>query len=179
MNHALNVTEIKHQDSWGATGGYYPQIRVDELFELRAKEKPEDTAISFLDKSMSYGSLCTATHGLATRLQDLGVLPGTIVGICMDRCAEMVTALLATFKAGAAYLPLDPAFPPDRIEFMQQDAQPLVVITQSHLRDKFSFSATNVLCIDGDMPALEASQVRRFSPPRNSSLDDVAYVLYT
>jgi amino acid adenylation domain-containing protein len=179
MDDVLNVAEIKDRTPRSATGGYYPPLRVDELFELTARERPDALAVTFLEQSVSYDSLCTRTLELATRLQNLGVQPGTLVGICMDRSMEMVAALLATFKTGAAYLPLDPAFPPDRIEFMQQDARPLVVITQSHLREKFLFSATNVLCIDGDMPALEVNQVRRFSPPRNSSLDDVAYVLYT
>ena len=178
MTDVLNAAEIKNPDTWNARG-YYPRVRVDELFELTAKERPDDTAITFLDKSMSYGALCTATHQLATRLQKLGVQPGTLVGICMDRCAEMVTVLLATFKTGAAYLPLDPAFPPDRIEFMQEDACPLVVVTQSHLREKFSFTATHVLCIDEDVPGVEADNLPEFSPPRDSSLDDIAYVLYT
>jgi amino acid adenylation domain-containing protein len=151
---------------------------VDELFELAARERPDDTAITFLDKSLSYGSLCIATHELATRLQNLGVRPGTLVGICMDRCTEMVTALLATFKTGAAYLPLDPAFPPERIDFMQKDACPLVVVTQSHLCEKFPFSATHVLCIDGDT-GFKSRNLAKFSPPRDTSLDDIAYVLYT
>jgi amino acid adenylation domain-containing protein len=179
MNNVLNAAEINDRDTWNATGGYYPPVRVDELFELTAKKMQDDIAVTFLEKSVSYGSLCTATHELATRLQNLGVKPGTLVGICMDRCTEMVAALLATFKTGAAYLPLDPAFPPDRIEFMQQDARPLVVITQSHLREKFSFTATHVICIDEDVPAFELSSVRKFSPPRDASLDDIAYVLYT
>src|SRR3984885_14816002 len=175
----MNAAEINDPDTWNATGGYYPLLRVDELFELTAKERPDDIAVTFLEKSVSYGSLCSTTHDLATRLQNLGVRPGTLVGICMDRCINTVAALLATFKTGAAYLPLDPAFPPDRIEFMQQDARPLVVITQSHLREKFSFTATHVLCIDEDTPAFEVSSVRKFSPPRDASLDDIAYVLYT
>jgi amino acid adenylation domain-containing protein len=179
MNHVLNVAEIKNPDLWNATGGYYPRVRVDELFEVTARERPDDTAITFLDKSVSYGSLCVTVHEFATRLQKLGVQPGTLVGICMDRCTEMVTALLATFKTGAAYLPLDPAFPPERIEFMQQDARPLVVVTQSHLREKFSFTATHVLCIDGDMPGFEGGELPKFSSPLDSSLDDIAYVLYT
>jgi amino acid adenylation domain-containing protein len=177
MNHVLNDTELKNHGLWNSTGRYYPRVRVDELFELTARERPDDTAISFLDKSMSYGSLCTTVHALATRLQTLGVQPGALVGICMDRCTEMVTALLATFKTGAAYLPLDPAFPPERIEFMQQDARPLVVVTQSHLREKFSFTATHVLCVDEDLPAV--GNLTKFSPPPDSSLDDIAYVLYT
>jgi len=179
MTDALNTAEINNPDTWNGTGKYYPHVRVDELFELKAQERPDDTAVTFLEKSVSYGSLCTTADELATRLQNLGVQPGTLVGICMERCMEMVAALLATFKTGAAYLPLDPAFPPDRIEFMQQDARPLVVVTQSPLREKFSFTAAHVLCIDEDMPAFEFSDRRTFSPPRDSSLDDVAYVLYT
>jgi amino acid adenylation domain-containing protein len=179
MKNVLKAGEINDADTWNATGAYYPRVRVDELFELTANDRPDDVAVTFLEKSVSYGSLCSTTHELATRLQNLGVQPGTLVGICMDRCMEMVVALLATFKTGAAYLPLDPAFPHDRIEFMQQDARPLVVLTQSHLREKFLFTATHVLCIDVDMPAFEAGCLREFSPPRNSSLDDIAYVLYT
>ncbi len=179
MADVLNVAEASDRNSWNANEGYFPPLRVDELFELTARERPDEIAVTFLEQSVSYGSLCARTLELATQLQNLGVQPGTLVGICMDRSMEMVAALLATFKTGAAYLPLDPAFPPDRIEFMQQDARPLVIVTQSHLREKFPFSATNVLCIDGDMPAPEMNRVRKFSPPRNSSLDDVAYVLYT
>jgi amino acid adenylation domain-containing protein len=175
----LNPAEISNPDTWNATGRYYPQVRVDELFELTAKERPNDTAVTFLEKSVSYGSLCTTVHEFATRLQNLGVQRGAVVGICMDRCTEMVAALLATFKTGAAYLPLDPAFPPDRIEFMQQDARPLVVFTQSHLLEKFSFPEAHVICIDGDMPTFGFSNLRTFSPPRDTSLDDIAYVLYT
>ena len=179
MNHLLKSAETINPDTWKATGGYYPRVRVDELFELTSKERPDDTAVTFLDKSLSYGSLCTKVHELATRLQNLGVERGAIVGICMDRCVEMVAALLATFKTGAAYLPLDPAFPSDRIEFMQQDAHPVVVFTQSHLREKFSFPGAHVICVDVDMPALGFSNLRTFSPPRDTSLDDIAYVLYT
>ena len=179
MTDLLNAADIKGLETWNATGCYNPCTRVDELFELRAEERPDDIAVTFLDRSMSYGTLSAATRQLATRLQSLGVQPGTLVGICMDRCMEMVPALLATFRTGAAYLPLDSAFPPDRIEFMLQDACPLVVITQSHLREKFSFAAAHVLCIDTEIPESEVSALPEFSPPRASSLDDIAYVLYT
>jgi len=179
MSQVLSAAEINVLDTCNATGGYYPPVRVDELFELTAKKRPDDIAVTFLEKSVSYGSLCNTTHEFATQLQNLGVQPGTIVGVCMDRCLEMVETLLAIFKTGAAYLPLDPAFPADRIEFMQQDARPLVVVTQSHLREKFSFAAPHVLCVDADMPAFEVSSLRKFSPPQNSSLDDIAYLLYT
>ena len=107
----LNAADRETFDHWNATGDYYPPARVDELFELRAKESPEATAVTFLNTSMSYGALSDATKQLAARLRNLGVQPGNLVGIFMDRSIEMVVALLATFRAGAAYLPLDPAFP--------------------------------------------------------------------
>ena len=175
----LTAADRETFDRWNATAHYYPEARVDELFDLQAKETPEATAVTFRNTSMSYGVLSEATRQLASRLQNLGVQPGTLVGICMDRSIEMVVALLATFRAGAAYLPLDPAFPAERIEFMQQDARPLVMLTQSHLREKCS-AVAYVLCLDvEEVPPGEAKLLAGSSPPRASSLDDIAYVIYT
>ena len=90
---------------------------------------------------------------------------GRLVGICMDRSIEMVVALLATFRAGAAYLPLDPAFPKERIDFMQQDARPLVMLTQSHLREKCS-ATTQVVCLDvEEVSQGEANLLAESLPP--------------
>jgi amino acid adenylation domain-containing protein len=175
----LTDADVETFDTWNATGDFYPRARVDELFDLRVTEKPDDTAVTFLDRNISYGSLSDETKQLAARLQSLGVQPGTLVGICMGRCVEMVAALLAIFRTGAAYLPLDPAFPQDRLDFMQQDARPLVVITQSHLRERCSFHAAHVLCIDLATSQSEVSSLAEYFPPQASSLDDVAYVLYT
>ena len=175
----LSDADLKTFDTWNATGDFYPRARVDELFDLRVTERPDDTAVTFLGSSISYGSLSEETKLLAARLQSLGVQPGTLVGICMDRCVEMVTALLAIFRAGAGYLPLDPSFPQDRLDFMQEDARPLVVITQAHLRERCSLHTTHVLCIDLPIPQSEITSCAEYLPPQTSSLDDVAYVLYT
>ena len=175
----LNAADRETFDHWNATGHYYPHARVDELFELRAKESPEATAVTFLNTSVSYGALSDETKQLASRLRNLGVQPGSLVGICMDRSIEMVVALLATFRTGAAYLPLDPAFPRERIDFMQQDARPLVVLTQLHLRERCSATA-HLVCLDSEEVSQgEADLLAESSPLRASSLDDIAYVLYT
>jgi len=175
----LSDADVKTFDTWNATGDFYPRARVDELFDLRVAERPDDTAVTFLNRSMSYASLSEETKQLAARLQSLGVQPGTLVGICMDRCPEMVATLLAIFRTGAGYLPLDPSFPQDRLEFMQADARPLVVVTQSYLREKCSSHAAHVLCIDEPAPQSEGASRAEYLPPQASSLDDVAYVLYT
>src|ERR1700759_3663039 len=98
MDSILNRTETKVDFFWDSARGSYPHSRVDELFELTAQERADDPAITFLDTTLSYASFCTMTHRLAARLQRLGVRRGTIVGICMDRCTEMVMALLAALK---------------------------------------------------------------------------------
>jgi amino acid adenylation domain-containing protein len=98
----------------------------------------------------------------------------------MDRGIEMVAAMLAVFQTGAAYLPLDPAFPPDRIAFMQEDAWPLAIITQSHLQEKFSFTAAHVLYLESlgmQQPDLKIAPPNLTLP--EACLDDLAYVLYT
>ena len=176
----LTAADIERLDAWNAKGRYYPHARVDELFELRVLERPDDTAVTFLDRTVSYRALSDKTKQFAVRLQNLGVQPGTLVGICMDRCPEMVVALLATFRTGAAYLPLDPAFPQSRLDFMQQDARPLVVVTQTHLLEKCSFPAAHVLCMDDDdEPVSRLCSRVECVPSRSAALDDVAYVLYT
>jgi amino acid adenylation domain-containing protein len=174
----LSPAEIYILDSWNSTGRPYPRARVDELFEQQAVERPNQTAVTFLGRRVSYASLADQMKWLAARLTNLGVQPGSLVGVCMDRSVEMVVALLGIFRAGAAYLPLDPEFPPDRIEFMLQDARPLVVITQAHLLQRFSFAPARVLSMDDTVP--ESEQIPAHdSPAQASSLDDVAYVLYT
>lgn len=175
----LSDADLKTFDTWNATGDFYPRARVDELFDQRVAERPDDTAVTFLGRNISYASLSEETKQLAARLQSLGVQPGTLVGICMDRSVEMVTALLAVFRAGAGYLPLDPSFPQDRLDFMQEDARPLVVITQAHLRERCSVHTAHVLSIDLPIPKSEVTSSAEYLPPQTSSLDDVAYVLYT
>jgi amino acid adenylation domain-containing protein len=171
--------ETRILDTWNRTDHYYPHLRVDQLFQQRVEEAPDDSAITFQGKSATYSELSALSNHLAARLRAAGAGPGALIGICMDRGSEMVAAMLAVLRAGAAYLPLDPAFPPDRIAFMQEDACPLAVITQSHLQEKFSFTAAHVLFLDSweIKPDLEVPPPIPTLP--EACLDDLAYVLYT
>ncbi|HEY1950967.1 MAG TPA: amino acid adenylation domain-containing protein [Bryobacteraceae bacterium] len=175
----LSDSEIQTLETWNRTEQAYPSLSVDQLFLRRVQEAPGHIAITFEGRSLTYLALSEQMNQLAARLRAIGVGPGTLVGICMDRCNEMVIALLAVFRAGGAYLPLDPAFPPDRIAFMQEDARPLAVITQSHLREKFSFRAPHVLCLEPAVTGTPSVSVPEILPHPNSHLDDLAYVLYT
>jgi amino acid adenylation domain-containing protein len=169
------AAESKQFDTWNETRRPYPALRVDQLFEQQVGRTPNEPAVTFDGESMSYLALFQEASQLASQLQTMGVGPGTLVGVCIDRCHEMVTALLAVFQAGGAYLPLDPSFPPDRIRFMQEDARPLVVLTQAHLLETLPFIAPHVLPV--------AHRRSKWKPgigaPPGGSLDDLAYVIYT
>jgi amino acid adenylation domain-containing protein len=172
----VTSAEIEQFNTWNQTRRPYPTLRVDQLFERQVERTPHNPAITFDGESMSYLALFEEASHLAGQLQALGVGPNTLVGVCIDRCHEMVTALLAVFMAGGAYLPLDPSFPPDRIRFMQEDARPLVVLTQAHLPGTLPFIAPHVLAVahlgaTGKPAAVHGSQI--------GSLDDLAYVIYT
>ncbi len=179
--HILTNSETEQLDAWNQTAAVYPRYRVDQLFEDRVADLPEHPAVTFAGRSLTYAELSEASNRLADRLRAIGVGPGTLAAICLDRGIEMVVALLAVFKTGGAFIPLDPAFPPDRIAFMNEDAQPFVMLTQSHWRERFSFRASHVLALD--VESEEAGRRPEFvaegSPSKESSANDLAYVLYT
>jgi amino acid adenylation domain-containing protein len=162
------------------TAHEFAQIAVYDLFENRVREAPDAPAVTFNGETRNYRLLSDQVNQFAAGLRALGVGPGTLVGVNMDRSAEMVVALLAIFKARAAYLPLDPKLPPERLEFMQADSKPAVIVTQAHLRPGLRAATAHVICFD--FPSAEpASPLAASERPAadSANLDDLAYVLYT
>src|SRR6201982_827429 len=106
------------------------------LFAAQAGKRPDATAVVFERGRLSYGELDRRSNQLAHHLRGLGVGPETVVGLCLERSPAMVVGLLGILKAGAAYLPLDPAYPAERLAFMLGDAGAAVLITQSDLRNR-------------------------------------------
>jgi amino acid adenylation domain-containing protein len=167
-------TEALQFAAWNQTARPYPSLRTDQLFDKQAAFTPHRPAVTFESHTRTYSQLSEEVNYLADRLRSVGVGPGTLVGICLERSHHMVVALLAVLKAGAAYLPLDPSFPADRLAFMQADARPLAVITQSSLLAKLPFTAPQILTLD----PLRIHE-RRAAPPPLEFRDNLAYVLYT
>src|ERR1700722_497365 len=104
-----------------------------ELFEAQVKAVPKAEALVVGAERLTYHELNFRANRVAHHLRSLGVVPETLVGIFLERSADMVVAMLGVLKAGGAYLPLDPAYPPERLAFMLQDAQVHTVLTQSSL----------------------------------------------
>jgi amino acid adenylation domain-containing protein len=153
---------------------------IHQLFEQQVARTPEATALVFEDTSLSYAELNAQANRLAHHLIALGVRPDSLVAIALPRSIDMVVALLATLKAGGAYLPLDPDYPRERLAFMLADSAPHVLITQSAVR-----------AVPGDFPTSMATLMLDAAPgpwqawpatnpePGASGPAHLAYVIYT
>ena len=163
---------------WNATSTPYPADRcVHQLFEEQAARTPEAVALVYEEQELTYRQLNERANQLAHHLQRLGVGPEVLVGLCMDRSIEMVVGLLGILKAGGAYVPLDPAYPPERLTFMLGDTEAPVLLTQSTVVDALPTQGVHVLCLDGELPALE--KARRENPQSGATAENLAYVMYT
>ena len=107
-------------------------------------------ALVFEDQQLTYAQLNARANQVAHYLRDLGLVPEQLVGVCMDRSADMIVALLGILKAGGAYLPLDPTYPTARLEFMLTDTASTIILTQAHLQHLLPETALTVLCIDSE-----------------------------
>ncbi len=155
----------------------YPSCGIQELFELRADETPDSIAIGFLNQQLTYRRLNQSANQLAHHLRSLGVLSGDYVGLCFERSLEMIIGLLAILKAGAAYVPLDPAYPKERLDFMLNDTQASIVITFSSLLESLPWGLASVICLDRDSHVI--SEQGQDNPAIRMTAADAAYVIYT
>ena len=163
---------------WNRTTADYPQGQCfSELFESQAAQTPDAVAVSMEGQTVSYRALNAKANQMARVLSAQGVTREVIVGICLERSIEMLVALLAVWKAGGAYLPLDPDFPRDRLRFMVEDAGAPLVVTTTALSDLFEFQTCQVLCLDQTRNSF-ARESDHCLPPAASS-GDLAYILYT
>ena len=123
-------------EEWNATARAVPSASLPGLFALQAAASPDAVAVVYEDRELSYAALDAHANRVAHHLRSQGVGAETVVGLLVDRSLEMVIALLGILKAGAAYLPLDPSYPADRLSFMLADAGCAVLVTQQALLDR-------------------------------------------
>jgi amino acid adenylation domain-containing protein len=164
-------------ERWNATAGPYPGVCVHELISDQARRRPQEVAVEYEQERLSYEELETRANRLANHLRGLGVGPDVLVGICVERSAEMVVGLLGILKAGGAYVPIDPAYPADRQAFMLTDAQAPIVLTQESLLAQLPVGEEQVICLDRDWPTIAQSPAEPPQVPADP--EQLAYVIYT
>jgi non-ribosomal peptide synthetase component F len=146
---------------------------VHELFEKQVKERPDAVALVHQDRRISYRELNRLANAVARELLRWNLPADAIVALCVDRSPEMVAAMLGILKAGAAYLPLDPAYPPQRLALLLADAAASVLVTQSGLLARFpQWSGATLLC--GDIRGCD-----EVAPQGTATPENLAYLMYT
>jgi amino acid adenylation domain-containing protein len=186
--HAVEVLPAAERarvvDGFNATATAYPGGLLHQLFEQQAAQRPEAIAVCYEDRQVRYGELEARSNRLARRLRALGVAPDAMVGVLMQRSEGLPVALLATLKAGGAYLPLDPAAPDERLARMMGDAAPAAVIADAALVGRVPPCGAPVVVIEDEGPldlgGARAGDDGALDPAALGLRDDhLAYVIYT
>ncbi|MFJ8234057.1 amino acid adenylation domain-containing protein, partial [Streptomyces sp. NPDC094448] len=165
---------------WNDTAHPLPGRSLPELFETRARQNPAAVALVHGTTRTTYGELNARTNQLARLLVQHGIGPEQYVAVALPRSAELVVALLAVLKTGAAYVPVDPEYPDDRIAYVLGDARPSLVLTTGELDDRITGPDVPRLLLDrtrtGAVPAVDLHPRERTAAPH---ADHPAYVIYT
>ncbi|MDQ6705138.1 MAG: amino acid adenylation domain-containing protein, partial [Acidobacteriota bacterium] len=159
----------------------YPRVCVHQWFEQQARRTPQALAAFFENRRLNYAELNGKANQLAHHLAKLGVGPGVLVGICVERSIETIVGLLGILKAGAAYLPLDPAYPQERIDFILQESKVAVLLTQEplavELHGVLNGVGARVVCLDSDWGLIGKESSVELATGVTPA--DLAYVIYT
>jgi len=148
---------------------------VHHLIEAHARQRPDAVALVHDGQTMSYGQLNGRANQVAHHLRTLGVGPEVVVGLCVERSFNLIVGMLGIAKAGAAYLPLDPEYPRERVTFMLREANVSVLLTQNTLVSQLPWHQSRKVCLDGETIARQPTANPEVAVNRNNLL----YVIYT
>jgi len=163
---------------WNQTQRPYTRAQcIHDMFEAQAERHPDQIALIHEQQQLSYAELNARANQLAHHLRRAGVGPEVLVGIMVERSLEMVVALLGVLKAGAAYVPMDPRYPADRLRYMMQDARVAIVLTQDRLTRLLSEPSVPLLCLDSQWDTVD--QESRDNPAPIAVAENLAYLIYT
>jgi non-ribosomal peptide synthetase component F len=167
---------------FNATAQKYAQDKlIHQLFEEQVEKTPGNVALVYEGQQLTYQELNGRANRLAHYLREQGVGPDVLAAICVERGIDMVVALLGVLKAGGGYVPLDPAYPQERLKYMLADASPLIVLTQASLKERLSLDGVRqVLVLDSDSGMLAAQDDTNLDAQSLGLTDEhLAYVIYT
>jgi amino acid adenylation domain-containing protein len=173
----LSAAERQLLLEWNPALTTYPQTCIHELFEAQVQRTPNAVAVIHEERQLSYVELDRKANQLAQALRRWELGPEALVAICVERGLEMIIGLLGILKAGAAYVPLDPAYPKERMAYMLEDTQAPVLLTQRRLRDQLPPYAGRVVELDGAWA--DPGEQDGEKPASKTKPENLAYVIYT
>ncbi|MCP4103950.1 MAG: amino acid adenylation domain-containing protein [Desulfobacteraceae bacterium] len=163
---------------WNDTRTEYPRNKcIHRLFEEQAEQTPDAVAIVFEDKQLTYGELNIRANQLANHIRASGAEPGMPVGIYMEHSLDMIVGMLGTLKAGRAYVPLDSAYPRERIAFILKDVNVSLVLTRERLIKELPECGAKLICLDSDWKKI--AEENEENPDNDVKAENLAYIIYT
>jgi len=162
---------------WNDTSHEIDDLALPEMFERQVIATPDAIAVISGSQSLSYRELDARANRLAQHLRTLGIAPDARIGLCLDRSIDLLVGIVGIVKAGAAYLPLDPSYPPDRLAYMIEDTGAEIIVTHSGLLSALPVQGKASVLIDCDAVANE--QCPDQAPKAGFAPDQLAYVMYT
>jgi amino acid adenylation domain-containing protein len=174
----VSEKDIKKLSEFNQTQVAIPDLLIHNMFENQVGLTPLKTAVISEGRNLCYRDLDYQSNQMANYLLKIGVMPGDVVGLCIERSADMIVSVLGILKSGCTYLPMDPSFPEDRIMYMYEDSGAKVLISQSSLLDKFPhFSNTPIVLTDTDKEKINKCNTDK--PDITISTQSFAYIIYT
>ena len=155
----------------------FPTACTQELFEQQVARAPDAVALLSGDRKLTYRQLNERANQVAHYLRGMGVTPDALIGVSLARSLDMIVALLGVWKSGAAYVPLDPSYPHDRLAYMAKDAAVSLLLTQEAFRGVYADSGVATICLDTDWSTI--SYEKTDNPARSATQANLAYVMYT
>jgi len=175
LSEAEEAQVLRHgHESWAE---YESNVSVVELFERQVAQTPEATALLWEEQRVSYAELNRRANQLGHYLRRLGVRPESLVALVMERSVEMVVGVLGVLKAGGAYLPVDPSYPPERVRFMLEDTAAAVVLTAGDVAASYDTGSAHVVRVDEQWA--EIGSEPEANPESAIAVENLIYVIYT
>jgi amino acid adenylation domain-containing protein len=178
---ALLAPAERHQllVEWNDTRAACPRLPLHEIFDLQAAARPEAPALLAQGAMLTYGELRRRANQLAHRLRALGAGPEVRVGLLLERSPDLIVGLLAILKAGAAYVPLDPEYPPERLAYILEDSAARLLVTRAALARGVAAEGLVRVEIDREPDAAAIAAASRADPASGAGAGHLAYVIYT
>ena len=173
----LTATEKAQLADWNNTQTDFPRECIHQLFAKQVEESPNAVALEFQGEQLTYIQLDRRANQLAHYLRKRGIGPDELVGLCVERSPEMYVGILGILKAGGAYLPLDPAFPRERISVILQDAKARVLLTQERVQPALAADSVDTIYLERDWKEIEGESTD--DPAVSVADENLAYVMYT
>ena len=156
----------------------YPKDKcISQLLEHQAQQNTNNIAVEFGNEELTYSQLNSRANQLAHYLQQIGIRPRTLVGICVERSLDMIIGILGILKAGGAYVPIDPSYPQERVAWILENTQTPVILTQQPLVEKLRAHQARVICLDTDWEVI--ARQNQENPTLQVAPNDLAYIIYT